>query len=70
MKSTRTVIIKVKTSFGLKKIEISYPVVLGILKLLHVLQDVFEIFTKSIDKLTIKILGLAMGIFAINAYCL
>lgn len=62
--------IKVKTLFGLKKIEISYPVVLGILKLLHVLQDVFEVFTKSIDKLTIKILGLAMGIFAMNAYCL
>lgn len=59
-----------KTSFGLKKIEISYPVVLGILKLLHVLQDVFEVFTKSIDKLTIKILGLAIGIFAMNAYCL
>lgn len=62
--------IKVKTSFGLKKIEISYPVILGILKLLHVLQDVFEVFTKSTDKLTIKILGLAMGIFTMNAYCL
>ena len=57
-----------KTSFGLKKFLISFPVVLGILKLLHVLKDVFEVFTKLIDKLTIKIFGLAMGIFTMNAY--
>ena len=56
-----------KTSFGLKKFLISYPVVLGILKLLHVLKDVFEVFTKLIDKLSIEILGLAMGIFTMNA---